>query len=193
MVGPDGKVRPMLAQPERRLTALDDKGHPYPVLNRDGDKAGSYRDFGFVNPLGYSGSSLAYATHPHSVTRKGRDCASCHMDPAASGLGEGRVDWGRSPSGKRDRFEPVERSVGASRHDDVVPSSKVTPLGQPVAGVHQPEARLFNQEELNRIYRVGNCLPCHTEAQDPIYQDMASSYRVSATARHQALAKQGER
>ena len=184
MRGPDGKVRPMLPQPWRTLTALDARGHPVPVTTDEGDARGRYRDFPFTQPLGYSGANLAYATHPHSVPRRVRTCVSCHGSPQALGLGAERLIFGTARSGKRDRAISALR--GRPYDGEIPPGAlaKVTPRGQPVAGSHQPGARPFNQEELTRILRVGNCLPCHPTEADPIYQNLKASYAHADTVRH---------
>jgi hypothetical protein len=59
--------------------------------------------------------------------------------------------------------------------------------GEPLAGISQPGARLFNQEEINRILKVGNCLPCHEKYNDPIYQDIRKSYLFEKTLDHRTL------
>ena len=190
MIGPDGRVRPALPQPPRTLNALDAKGTPLPVIDDWGDKQGRYREFVFTNPLGYSGANPAYATHPHATGRQVRGCASCHLSAAALGLGEAILEMGQKSSGKKDRAETVQRgnvygTLGAGARPPMA-----TPQGQPVAGTHQPGARPFNQKELNRILRVGNCLPCHAKEDDPIYRDIDKSYRTAEGARHRALVKQ---
>jgi hypothetical protein len=61
--------------------------------------------------------------------------------------------------------------------------------GEPLAGVSQPGARPFNQGEINRILKVGNCIPCHNEYDDPIYQDMKKSYLFEKSLNHRNLRK----
>ena len=89
MVGPRGKVVPMLAQPSHTLTVLDQQGQRVPVVDGHGDSPGDYRQWEFTNAGGYSGSNLAYGTQPHSVSKHVRSCESCHLSPTALGLGEG--------------------------------------------------------------------------------------------------------
>ncbi|MFQ5483616.1 MAG: hypothetical protein ACE5ER_12760, partial [Nitrospinaceae bacterium] len=185
MVGPDGKVRPMLPQPARTFSAVDRRGNVLPVLNRNGDSIGRYRDFEFINPHGNSGANLAYATHPHSVTRRVRSCASCHLSPPALGMGEGTLRPGENPTGEADTLQAVTLGNLFQVAVEGRAPAKVTPQGQAVAGVHQPGARLFNQEELNRILKVGACLPCHGSYGDRIYRDMEKSYKTAATSKHQ--------
>ena len=71
----------------------------------------------------------------------------------------------------------------SSRSDE----AKGTLLGKRLAGINQPGARLFNQEELARVLRVGNCIPCHDSYDDEIYQNMGESYRFAKTQSHRDL------
>ena len=70
MIGPRGKVMPMLPQPDRTLTLIDEKGNPVAALAKNGNARGRYQNWTFTNPHGYSGSNLAFAVSPHSVGKK---------------------------------------------------------------------------------------------------------------------------
>ncbi len=184
MVGPGGKIAPMLPQPDRLLTALDKQGQPIPARNERGEMIGEYKDWHFTNPDGYSGSRSAYAFSPHSVSQKVRACADCHLNPRALGLGSGPPTFGKTSSGKKDSIQPTLRTdvvKGASKRD---PDAKATLRGQPLAGSHQSGARPLNQEELNRILKVGTCLPCHDRYDDPIYRNVQASYRFAQRIEH---------
>lgn len=187
MVGPRGKVAPMLSQPPRSLSVLDEQGKPVPAVKKTGDSPGVYLDWKFANSQGRSGSNLAYAVSPHSVGKKARSCASCHLNPRALGLGEGSLKFGASITGKQDRMISVDRTNILSKISTLAPEAKVTIHGQPVAGSHQAGARPLNQEELTRILRVGNCIPCHDRYDDPIYKDIQKSYKFEKTNDHRKL------
>jgi len=187
MIGPRGKVAPMLMQPERHLTILDEKGNLVPVLGQMGEERGRYQQWAFTNPHGTSGSNLAYALNPHSIQKQVRSCTSCHLSAKTLGLGEGDLKIGKNATGKNDFVDPLNRSdkiLKASRFD---PQAKSSMQGEPLAGTHQPMARTFNQKEINRILRVGNCIPCHDRYDDPIYQDIKGSYRFARTLDHRQL------
>ncbi|MCH8156393.1 MAG: hypothetical protein IID18_01345, partial [Nitrospinae bacterium] len=79
MIGPRGKVAPMLPQPKRTLSVFDERGNPMVVMGNSGDALGVYREWSFSNPHGYSGGRLAYALNPHSTGSQVRSCASCHL------------------------------------------------------------------------------------------------------------------
>ncbi len=187
MVGPRGRVTPMASQPAHTLTVLDAKGHLLPVMGQDGDALGNYKEWEFVNPLGYSGSNVAHMTFPHSVGLKARSCTSCHLSPQALGLGDGDLKIGKTSSGKRDFMAPVILSDRVSGKSKRSPLAKVSPQGLPIAGVSQNEARLFNQREITRILKVANCLPCHRRDSDRIYRDMNKSYKFEKLVKHRRL------
>jgi len=187
MLGPRGKVVPMITPERRFLNIFDEQEKFIPVMGENGDTAGIYRKWLFTNPHGYSGGRLAYAINPHSTGKKVRSCASCHMSSSALGLGEGDIYIGRNSSGVDDTILPLVRTDIISGRSQLAPKARLTMRGEPIAGISQPSARLFNQEEINRILKVGNCLPCHEQYSDPIYQDMRKSYSFEKTMDHRNL------
>ena len=187
MIGPRGKVAPMLTQPERHLTVLDEKGNLIPVLGRMGTQRGRYRQWAFTNPHGTSGSNLAYALNPHSIRKQARSCTSCHLSGKTLGLGEGDLKIGKNATGKNDFVDPLNRSDIILKASQFAPQAKVSMRGESIAGTHQPQARTFNQKEINRILRIGNCIPCHDSYEDPIYQDIKKSYKFERSLDHRRL------
>lgn len=187
MIGPRGKVAPMLTQPKRHLTVLDEKQNPIPVLGKMGVERGNYRQWAFTNPHGTSGSNLAYALNPHSIQKQARSCTSCHLSSKTLGLGEGDLKIGKNSSGKNDIVEPLNRSDIMRKASQFEPQAKVSVRGESLAGTHQQKARTFNQAEINRILRVGNCIPCHDSYNDPIYQNIKNSYHFASTQDHRRL------
>jgi len=187
MIGPRGKVVPMLPQPPRTLTVLDASGNPVPALDDSGNVLGYYRDWEFSNPHGDSGSNLSYATQPHSVTREVRPCSGCHLAPQTLGLGEGDLDIGAAPTGKLDAMDYLNRTDRVTQKLDLGGEAKVTLRGEAISGSSQPGARPFNQGEINRILKVGNCLPCHDRYEDPIYRDIDKSYKFEKNLKHRKL------
>jgi hypothetical protein len=187
MIGPRGKVAPMLTQPKRQLTILDEKKNSIPVLGKMGEERGHYRQWSFTNPHGTSGANLAYALNPHSIQKQARSCTSCHLSSKSLGLGEGDLKIGKDSTGKNDFVEPVNRSDIMRKASQFEPQAKISMRGESLAGTHQPKARTFNQKEINRILRVGNCIPCHDNYGDPIYKDIKSSYQFANTQDHRQL------
>jgi hypothetical protein len=187
MIGPRGKVVPMLAQPPHTLTVLDQQEEIVPVVDNKGDSPGEYRHWEFSNPAGYSGSNLAYGTQPHSVSKKIRSCASCHLSAKTLGMGEGDLRIKKSSSGRYDQFNPLVRTNRVLNKSKYGPQAKINQRGLAIAGSGQPGARPFNQEEITRILKVGNCIPCHWRYSDKIYQDMKKSYKFSINIKHRRL------
>ncbi len=187
MVGPRGKVAPMLAQPERHVSVFDKKGNPVPIINSQGDSVGNYLEKTFLNPEGYSGSHLAFSNFPHTVSSKARSCADCHMNPETLGLGAGKLIIGNNVSGKSDKMQYLNRISKLAENIDTPPDAYTTIKGQPVAGTTQKNTRPFNQEEISRILKVGNCIPCHEKPEDNIYDNMDKSYKFAGTNQHRQL------
>ncbi len=98
---------------------------------------------------------------PHTTSRLGRGCGSCHGAPEALGLGPGSLDLGGwpevsfTPAGPGDGWVelfPVEPGVG-------------TRVG----------LRSLDAGEQRRMLGVGRCVGCHGEAEDTVYGDFAGS------------------
>ena len=187
MIGPRGKVAPMFTQPERHFSMLDEKGNPILALGPTGQHRGKYQKWHFTNPDTSSGSNLAYSLNPHSTGTKVRSCESCHLSPETLGLGKGDLKIGANNTGKNDALVPLnllDKKTQASVFD---PQAKVSIRGEVLAGSHQLKARPFNQKEIIRILRVGNCIPCHDRYGDRIYQDIKKSYAFASTLEHRQL------
>ena len=190
MIGPRGKVAPMFAQPERHFSLLDEKGNPVLALGSAGQHRGKYQEWHFTNPNTSSGSNLAYSLNPHSTGTKVRSCESCHLSPETLGLGKGDLKIGANNTGKNDSLVPLNRLDEQTQASVFDPQAKVSMRGEVLAGSHQLKARPFNQKEIVRILRVGNCIPCHYRYDDPIYQDIKKSYAFESTLEHRQLREQ---
>ena len=187
MIGPRGKVAPMFVQPKRHFSLLDEKRNPIPALGSTGQLRGKYKEWHFTNPNNKSGSNLAYSLNPHSTGRKVRSCESCHLSPKTLGLGEGDLIIGANNTGKDDSLTPLNRFDKRIRASAFDPQAKVSIRGEILAGSHQLNARPFNQKEIVKILKVGNCIPCHDEYDDPIYQNIKKSYSFERTLEHRKL------
>jgi len=190
MIGPRGKVAPMFAQPERHFSMLDEKGNPILALGSTGQHRGKYQEWHFTNPNTSSGSNLVYSLNPHSTGTKVRSCESCHLSPETLGLGKGDLKIGANNTGKNDSLVPLNRLDEKTQASVFDPEAKVSMRGEVLAGSHQLKARPFNQKEIIRILRVGNCIPCHDRYGDRIYQDIKKSYAFESTLEHRQLREQ---
>jgi hypothetical protein len=94
------------------------------------------------------------------------------MDPKVIGLGEGALkitDHGLM-------FNPVYQSAKSGLGIDFPLDAFVSAKGSPLQLASRPGARPFNMEELERITRVGICLPCHDRYDDEIFYDFSVSF-----------------
>jgi len=102
---------------------------------------------------------------PHSTSSGARQCLDCHANPKTLGLGygsfyqEGANSWGFEPSCwvNKDLF-------GQKRRLDAFVDTE----GNPLVHLGRPGLRPFNKRELGRIVKVGFCLPCHKNMEDPV-------------------------
>jgi len=186
MIGPNGLATPMLPQPRRTLTLLDGEDKAVAVASREGDALGRYREWTFTNPAGYSGANLASAFNPHSAG-PARSCASCHLNPRALGTGEGALLIGDHPRGRDDKLEPLDQTDRVKNRSEHAAGAVVTLRGERLAGSHQEGARPFNQKEISRILKAGNCIPCHDKYGDKIYWNLRKSYAFEKKFEHRTL------
>lgn len=116
---------------------------------------------------GFSRFTMA-AINPHTIQAKGRECKDCHASPKTIGLGEGTV---QKKDGKW-LFTPVDRGVlGPDGQQTPGFDNFVTIDGEALQHGSRANLRPFNGDELKRILRVGLCLDCHTQDDDPAYQN----------------------
>ena len=146
------------------------------AVNDRGEIIGDFDNFIFQSAEGYS----SVATNPvftHTVRTEVRSCEDCHLNPKALGLGTGQLNIDPDPSGNKDSmkytYEMDRSGLSAAFPLDVM----ATPQGKQIASTSHVGARPFNQAEINRILKVGNCLSCHDGYDDPIYQDIYQAYK----------------
>jgi len=107
------------------------------------------------------------AINPHTTQAKGRSCEECHSSTKTIGLGEGTVV---KKEGKWE-FHPVGQGVDTLKGKTVAFDSFVTIDGKQLQHASRDNLRPFNGDELKRILRVGLCLECHREYNDPVYKN----------------------
>jgi hypothetical protein len=115
------------------------------------------------------------ALNPHTTQKTGRACEECHTNPKAMGLGAGTA-W------KEDgqwRFTPLDQGVETGAGQTPPLDGYVKIDGTPLQKSARPELRPFNGEELARILRVGQCLPCHKSYEDPVYKNYDKKRKCS--------------
>jgi hypothetical protein len=105
---------------------------------------------------------------PHTTGPRARSCESCHRSPVALGLGTGRLSIGMGTAA----FLPTFPSAS----DGSLASDGWTKLFAPVpASGTRVGFRSLNASEQRSVLAVGECLPCHSRAADPIWSDFRRS------------------
>jgi len=121
-----------------------------------------------IDPSGLPGRAHASETFhrlfapaaPHTTSREGRTCTSCHNDPLALGYGRGKLEYTVQAGKGRWTFE----SVYAGLPQDGLPQDAWTGFLEFPAAVAatRPSARPFSVAEQQKILQVGACLTCHS-------------------------------
>ncbi|HEV2484605.1 MAG TPA: hypothetical protein VGT08_03645 [Terracidiphilus sp.] len=121
--------------------------------------------FGQVKSLGEFHRLFAPAA-PHTTAAQGRDCRSCHANPAALGYGRGQLKYEVKGGVGKWLFTPA---YPRSLQDGLPLDAWIGFLQEPRAGATtRKDARPFNLEEQRRILLVGACLDCHSEKEGRI-------------------------
>jgi len=132
----------------------------------------------FVTVVGADGkpekqfNSLTMAAlNPHTTQKQSRTCQDCHASPKTVGLGEGTLwreqgEWRFLP-----QVQGLETAVGPTPALDAY----VDLRGNPLQKSARADLRPFNQEELQRILRIGTCLACHRDLTDPAWRNYRTS------------------
>jgi hypothetical protein len=113
---------------------------------------------------------------PHTVTRAGRSCQSCHTDPVALGFGEGRLELvARGDRQGEWRFTPAH-----PRAPDGLPADAWTGFLQTRTGTFssRDDVRPLAPGEQRRVLAVGACLTCHTSESDVMRASVEGFERV---------------
>lgn len=100
------------------------------------------------------------AFDPHTTARAPRDCAGCHLDPRALGLGTGKLSLQPEP-----RFEPEGGGPANSPAPDGWQGLFPATPGQGT----RPEVRGLDAPTQWRMLRVGACMGCHRAEKGSIF------------------------
>ena len=147
-----------------------------------------YDNFVWKTSEGYSGI-VQSPMQTHSIRKEVRSCEDCHLSPKALGLGIGAFKIGKDKTGKDDKIDFRYDMKKSGLVPNFPLEVLVTPQGKQIASNSHVGARPFNQKEINRILKVGTCLPCHDKYEDPIYRNIYDSYKKANTPKHKKLVK----
>ncbi|MEO1481900.1 MAG: multiheme c-type cytochrome [Myxococcota bacterium] len=110
---------------------------------------------------GFSGISMNQI-QPHTTQRRARDCASCHNNPKALGIGSGEYRIADNFPPEPEGNSKASNEVYAG-HLQFELEQMVSPEGVQLQGNAHPGARPFNLTELHRISKQGTCESCHRD------------------------------
>ncbi len=98
---------------------------------------------------------------PHTTSKEGRDCLSCHNNPVALGYGEGELSYSIESGSGRWKFE----STYANNSNDGLPGDSWIGFMQNRTGTvsTRTDVSPFTIEQQQKILTVGACLTCHDQ------------------------------
>ncbi len=129
-INSEGKVSPFVPGCQVVFTQMDGK------KNLVSNKIYKTRD----GTLGFAQNPI----QPHTITKKARSCADCHMSRKALGLGSGIYQSAANGLPIKTEMEQI-----------------VDEEGRQIQATSHEGARPFNKAELQRMTRAGTCVACH--------------------------------
>jgi len=108
---------------------------------------------------------------PHTITKKTRDCKSCHTNPTAIGYGEGTLVYDTSEGFGQWKFTAAYEL----NPNDKLPEDAWIPFLKPQKAKvfsTRTDFRPFTLKEQKRILLVGACLQCHKENSEVMQQTL---------------------
>ncbi|NPD46075.1 hypothetical protein [Lentimicrobium sp. S6] len=135
----------------------------------------------FYNRKGAHAFHRLYApVSPHTTQSKGRDCKSCHLNSLALGFGRGdlRLDfqknqWVFNPSFANSKYDGLPEDAWTSFIDQKEMRGKST----------RSDFRSLNQEEQNKVLKIGACLSCHSENSTVIKASLRQNFEELVKSR----------
>ncbi|MGC4116396.1 MAG: hypothetical protein QM765_17830 [Myxococcales bacterium] len=95
---------------------------------------------------------------PHTTTRQGLSCQTCHGDPQVLGYGRGKLTWKVEGGTRTWSFEPAYET---DRSDGKPADAWIGFLDDAPGITTRREARSLTRDEQLRVLTVGACLGCH--------------------------------
>lgn len=104
---------------------------------------------------------------PHTSSKKGRNCISCHANPVAVGYGSGDLIFTIEDEKGRWLFTPAYEinEIDGLPEDAWIPFYSTEQPEKPEKSYYstRTDFRPFTTDEQQRILRVGSCFNCHDE------------------------------
>ncbi|MCF6169645.1 MAG: cytochrome b N-terminal domain-containing protein [Bacteroidales bacterium] len=99
---------------------------------------------------------------PHTTSKAGRSCQSCHNNPVALGYGKGKLEFTVKNGLGRWTFDPAYQN---NLHDGLPEDAWIGFLQERTGKVStRSDVRPFSIQEQQNILTVGACLTCHKES-----------------------------
>ncbi|WP_298039948.1 selenite/tellurite reduction operon c-type cytochrome ExtM [uncultured Desulfuromonas sp.] len=117
----------------------------------------------------------------HNTGTRAVGCGECHGNPAFLGFGQHVVEEGT-----------IEATLLCERSDEK-PLDGYLSLSQgrvrAFSAITREGSRPLNGSEVKRVWAVNQCLVCHADPKDPIYQKPLDYERLDACLNHSAAAR----
>lgn len=134
------------------------------LIDKDGNVEGGFNRFTMA------------AINPHTTQAKGRSCADCHQSTKTVGLGEGTVSMDGQGNWS---FTGLDQGVDTFDGKTVPFDAFVTIEGEALQHGSRSDLRPFNKKELQNILRVGLCVSCHDQYDDPMWSNYGKDTECS--------------
>lgn len=105
----------------------------------------------------------------HTITKKGADCKTCHLNPATIGYGSGNLILQKN--GSFTFLPKYQKEKDGLPKDAWIPFLKENKTGKST----RKNTRPFTVQEQKRILRVGVCLNCHQQ-KSKVIQRLLNNY-----------------
>lgn len=108
--------------------------------------------------------------YSHNTAAKAVGCSECHANPSFLGFGQHVIEG-----------QSVESSLLCEKADELpLDGYMVMKQGtiQPFSAVVREHSRPLNETEVRRVLMVNQCLVCHDDPKDPIYQQAMDYERI---------------
>lgn len=119
--------------------------------------------------------SFAYAAwDPHTTQKESRGCVDCHFNSQTLGLGSGNLDIKNNTITFAPFYDSKKSGLPISYPIDALVSKD----GVQFQSFSRDNSRGFNQKEVEKIVGAYQCIICHKNWDDKIYQNFETSKKM---------------
>jgi hypothetical protein len=122
---------------------------------------------------------------PHTTSKTGRSCTSCHNNPVALGYGRGELvyttdggvgKWTFKPAYSNNPYDGLPEDAWIVFPDDFNDPTVGT---DPAVYSTRTSFRPFNLIEQKKILTVGACLTCHEESSTVMLNSLKENFNIT--------------